>query len=318
MDLPLPLGANERRITQLAWGTVVVLTGMLVALTMSVLRDDPAAWAAAAPEEGYTCAVAQYQIAFLRLRAELSAEAAGKPVSVAAHKKWAATLAEREVALERSTSDLDFYRQLPDFAEVAAELDRFQKRITTVLAKEDFSREDATAALVDFELLDPTWAKLDHEIKDEQSRRRRETLRSVAARRQLSLWMTGAAWLVYAGLLAALALAARRQRQIRVAQARALDAERQSVQNMQAVLKAKGEFLAAVSHELRSPLQSIRSALDLLELRAVSEDQAVLVTRVQRATNILTTQLRDLLTLAQGDAGKLEVQPERFDACELV
>jgi len=76
-------------------------------------------------------------------------------------------------------------------------------------------------------------------------------------------------------------------------------------------------FLGMVSHELRSPLQSIISALDVLELRAVGKDGPEYIARIRRASLALSSHLRDLLTIAQGDAGRLELVPERFEVREL-
>jgi len=85
-------------------------------------------------------------------------------------------------------------------------------------------------------------------------------------------------------------------------------------------LAARSAFLARVSHELRSPLQGIVSALDILTLRqgprASTDDE--LLQRIRRSSLLLNTQLRDLLTLARGEAGHLELRPEPFDACALV
>ena len=70
---------------------------------------------------------------------------------------------------------------------------------------------------------------------------------------------------------------------------------------------ARSAFLAKVSHELRSPLQGIVSALDVIEMRhahALAGDEE-LIGRMRRSSMLLNTQLRDLLTLAKGEAGRL-------------
>jgi len=83
---------------------------------------------------------------------------------------------------------------------------------------------------------------------------------------------------------------------------------------------ARSAFLAKVSHELRSPLQGIVSALDVLSMRrgpgANADDE--LIGRIRRSSLLLNTHLRDMLTLAKGEAGRLEMRPEPFDACALV
>jgi nitrogen-specific signal transduction histidine kinase/CheY-like chemotaxis protein len=83
---------------------------------------------------------------------------------------------------------------------------------------------------------------------------------------------------------------------------------------------ARSAFLAKVSHELRSPLQGIVSALDVLSMRRGPEADAdaELIARIRRSSLLLNTHLRDMLTLAKGEAGRLEMRPEPFDACALV
>lgn len=89
--------------------------------------------------------------------------------------------------------------------------------------------------------------------------------------------------------------------------------------NREAVI-SRAAFLSKVSHELRSPLQSMVSSLDVFEMRHVdaARGDAELISRMRRASLLLNTQLRDLLTLAKGEAGRLEVRPEAFEAAELV
>jgi len=88
-------------------------------------------------------------------------------------------------------------------------------------------------------------------------------------------------------------------------------------------VKAKSQFLAMVSHELRSPLQAILSAINLLELghgqgveRRSTMSRSLPVIRA--AVDSLSAQVRDLLTLASGEVGRLEMRPEAFDAVALV
>jgi signal transduction histidine kinase len=48
------------------------------------------------------------------------------------------------------------------------------------------------------------------------------------------------------------------------------------------------------------------------------EQDGELIARMRRSSLLLNTQLRDLLTLAKGEAGRLELRPEPFEALALV
>lgn len=93
--------------------------------------------------------------------------------------------------------------------------------------------------------------------------------------------------------------------------------ERTRLESLQASLLAKSEFLSRVSHELRSPLQGVISAIDVIEERfARDAAEAELLSRIRRGATSLSTQLRDLLTLARGDVGKMEIHPMPFEVGE--
>ena len=106
----------------------------------------------------------------------------------------------------------------------------------------------------------------------------------------------------------------------RVHYVRFIEQERARIDAVQQTLVARNEFLARVSHEPRSPLQGIVSALDLRSMRRgpAAGVAGELIGRIRRSSLLLNTHLRDLLTLAKGEAGKLEMRPERFDACALL
>jgi len=106
----------------------------------------------------------------------------------------------------------------------------------------------------------------------------------------------------------------------RIEEEKALQERKARVDAQQEVLRARSIFLAKISHELRSPLQGIVSAIDVFERRhghRISQDDE-LIARIRRASALLNTQLRDLLTLARGEAGHLELHREPFDARAMV
>jgi signal transduction histidine kinase len=124
------------------------------------------------------------------------------------------------------------------------------------------------------------------------------------------LLMVGWAWWLFAPVIRS------------VEKAKSLEIERQieraRLESLQESLMAKSDFLSRVSHELRSPLQGVVSALDVIEERFTKDAvEAELLSRIRRGATALNMQLRDLLTLARGDAGKMEVNPMPFEVGEL-
>lgn len=78
------------------------------------------------------------------------------------------------------------------------------------------------------------------------------------------------------------------------------------------VLESKNEFLAMVSHELRSPLQTLLSSIQLLENPGA--DMTKILPRLKRSSLALDTQLGDLLSLAKADRVNFETGPVAVSA----
>ena len=72
-----------------------------------------------------------------------------------------------------------------------------------------------------------------------------------------------------------------------------------------AAVKSKNEFLATVSHELRSPLQTLLASVEQLETKA--GDPAAVLRRMRRGADALDSQLRDVMALANAENSSLEI-----------
>ena len=84
--------------------------------------------------------------------------------------------------------------------------------------------------------------------------------------------------------------------------------------------RLKDEFVALVSHELRSPLTSIRGYLELVldgHAGDVSEDQRQFLEVVQRGADRLLHLVGDLLFVAQVQAGALTLELAEIDLRDL-
>ena len=82
------------------------------------------------------------------------------------------------------------------------------------------------------------------------------------------------------------------------------------------VEEARGRFLAAVGHDLRSPLTVLRSGLEAIE-DGIAEDVPSLVSRLERETDLLGSLVEDLFLLARIESDGLQLRRERLDLAEL-
>ena len=83
--------------------------------------------------------------------------------------------------------------------------------------------------------------------------------------------------------------------------------------------RVKSDFVATASHELRSPLTSIKGFVELLgRSEALGPREREFVDVILLSTDRLVDLVNDLLDVARLEAGKMEVHPRLFDLAELV
>jgi signal transduction histidine kinase/CheY-like chemotaxis protein len=83
--------------------------------------------------------------------------------------------------------------------------------------------------------------------------------------------------------------------------------------------RAKSEFVATASHELRSPLTSIKGFVELLERSPdLSARQREFVDIILRSTDRLVDLVNDLLDVARIEADRVELNPRPIDIGEAV
>jgi hypothetical protein len=85
-----------------------------------------------------------------------------------------------------------------------------------------------------------------------------------------------------------------------------------------AAIRARDDMIAVVSHDLRSPLQSISSAATLLEFESQGGSANRSLEAIKLATAQMDRLLQDLLDLSLIDAGQLTVTKELMDASTVV
>lgn len=79
--------------------------------------------------------------------------------------------------------------------------------------------------------------------------------------------------------------------------------------------RAKQEFVAMLSHDLRSPLGAIQGSLALLKagaMGALSEQAMTRISSAERIANQLIRLINDLLDIEKAEAGKFELVKEEF------
>ena len=103
----------------------------------------------------------------------------------------------------------------------------------------------------------------------------------------------------------------------RIERARAEVALGEREAELQRVSRAKDEFIAMLSHELRNPLAPIATTLQLMKLRApdvLVRERGVIEDQVRHLTGLVN----DLLDVARITSGKVDLESEHVDIADVV
>ncbi len=92
---------------------------------------------------------------------------------------------------------------------------------------------------------------------------------------------------------------------------------REAKERAEAATQAKSAMLAAVSHDIRTPMNGVLGMAQLLQDTPLSEDQRDCLHTLRVSAESLVCLLNDLLDLSKIEAGKMEMFPAPFSPTEL-
>lgn len=82
--------------------------------------------------------------------------------------------------------------------------------------------------------------------------------------------------------------------------------------------KAKADFLAVMSHEMRTPLNGLIGSMELLQDTELTTEQASLVDVMEKSGRILLGHVNSVLDIARAEAGEIKVQDHVFDVDDVI
>jgi signal transduction histidine kinase/CheY-like chemotaxis protein/HPt (histidine-containing phosphotransfer) domain-containing protein len=230
------------------------------------------------------------------------------------------------VGLYRQGTLFDDIRQKPELAAVSTALmkamDVVDPLVPLIQSGDQVAAEKAASELKPFvkSLRRLTLESLDAD----RIERERLALSQSAAEEELNQ-SAGAAGILLAILLAYLLLAERRAtgllRLSRASQSElAMQAEKMEVLAKQArkASEAKSDFLAMMSHDIRTPMNAIIGYSDILSETNLDEEQASYIGAITMAGENMLGLINDILDLTRLEAGKMELRESDFLPSELI
>ncbi|UJX41980.1 PAS domain S-box protein [Desulfovibrio sp. JY] len=85
----------------------------------------------------------------------------------------------------------------------------------------------------------------------------------------------------------------------------------------EAASQAKTRFLSVMSHEVRTPMNTILGMVDVLRDSGLTGRQPAFLTALEQAAESLLAQLEDVLTISRLDAGTLQLRTRTYDPAAL-
>jgi two-component system, sensor histidine kinase len=262
-------------------------------------------------QENYYVPVSQFEQAALKAEATLLRYGAGLATFDDVDVKFQ-ILAAKLARLSQPSDSTYLLLQTRGYATSVARLADITERLELGLANTRHDRAAAFPLAGQFRLLNEPLSDLEMNVGNAEGLLRDRMYTDYTHRRRALLSVSIAALLVFIGLVSGLVLNARRMRALMLRQRAVLVREQEATHAATEAVNARNAFLGMVGHELRTPLQSITAAIDVLAGRRFPPADQLLIDRLSRAADQLDAQMKDLTDLSRMNAGKLALRRQPF------
>jgi signal transduction histidine kinase len=93
---------------------------------------------------------------------------------------------------------------------------------------------------------------------------------------------------------------------------------RKSKNDLQRVLSDKDDFIQALNHELRTPLQSINSTIELLKLASDKNEESRLIELINKSSKLLNKKITQIKSVSDLNLGKRELSSSIFNISKII
>lgn len=299
-----------------AVGVVVGLLVMVSALWLYIgyamlTAGVPGPDAGAGPVENYYVPVTQFEQAALKMENAILRYGAGKDSLDDVAVKYQVLQSKLRLLSVQSDSTYLLHR-VPGYRSAVEKLAATVRDVGDKLDDLEGNRGLALEIADRFETMRAPLSDLEMSVGNAEAVMRDDMFSDYAKRRRVLVATSVGGLMVLAVLVGLLVVNTKRMRALMVQQRAALEREKEATQAAAEAVNARNAFLGMIGHELRTPLQSITAAIDVLTEKQLPEVEGALIKRLALAADQLDAQMKDLTDFSRINAGKLTLREQAF------
>jgi len=308
------VGASEDRQTTTRRLILLLLAALLVAgaglsyALYDLLLAPSSISRTVGPQENHYWTVARFQIAALLAERQLLMYERGVAPDVDELSRRIDVLKSRYAVMANRSDAADMLARLPSFRPTMTVLGEDIRRISAVMPSLMRDPRSAEQLRPVFEDIRSAGDRLAREIGEAEVAQRDRVYRDFVTKRQNVFIASVAVGIAGTVLLVLAIIYERRRRAFAAQQAATIEAEQRANRAAADAILAKNAFLGAVGHELRTPLQRITTAIEVLTSTSGQTANMKVMGQLDRAARQLETQMSDLTDFARLDSGKLSLK----------
>lgn len=297
----------------------IVATGIIGYYSYGLLVSPTQLGATTGPNEGFYWTVAQYQIHFERLDNQIVRYASGLDTNVDTLRLRQQVLQSKyHILASQSDFTAFFVNGYPMYRESIGKLGTFMVDVDADIERLRTSPGTVSKLVGRFDDMRDTVNDLSNTVRFAEMKHREATLADFTDKRSKLYAFVMVLWGMFVAGIGLFMVNFYRSKKLTLQNEASLLAEQRAEEALAEAVFTKNTILGTISHELKTPLQTIMSSIDLLVKRMKNERDIVVVNRLLAAAERLEAQMEDLTDYARLGAGKLELRRIEFDPGELL
>lgn len=292
--------------------TVSVATAVVTYYSYRLLLWPEQGLSTTGPYEGYYWTVAQYQIQFERLDDQAVRYAAGLDRDLDKLVQRQQVLQSKYNVLSSQSQLTKFFASVPQYKESVEKLGQFMAQSERDIDLIEKDPQQISNLVAHFDAARDIVIDLSNAVRFAEIQHREATQADFLEKRSrlLASWM--ALWAILNLCIAGFLINAKRARKLLAQNKEALKAQKHAALALQEAVFAKDTILGTISHELKTPLQTIISSVDLLAKRVKGPREAEVIERLASGASRLQAQMQDLTDYARLESGRMELRRIEF------